>query len=125
MDRRFRRLSVIETVLGAMGLTYCFEALMGKEDVERHKPDPDIYLRTAARLGVPPAMCVVIEDSDLGIGAAKRAAMRCVGVANTLPAERLAEADLVVPSLMDQERILGFIRGEQANCGAIDGAVSH
>jgi HAD superfamily hydrolase (TIGR01509 family) len=101
----------IETVLRALGIRACFDALTGKEDVERHKPDPEAYLRTAAALGVEPAACMVIEDSPLGIRAAKAAGMRCVGVANTLPADQLVLADLVLPSLEDSQPILRFARG--------------
>lgn len=101
----------IETVLRAMGIRSCFGALTGLEDVERHKPHPDAYLRTAASLGVPPPACTVIEDSALGIRAAKAAGMHCIGVTTTLPAERLAEADLVVSTLEDTDRILEFARG--------------
>ena len=100
----------IETVLAAMGLAACFAVLTGKQDVERHKPHPQAYLRTAAALGVAPEACAVIEDSVLGVRAARAAGMRCIAVTNSLPAERLAEADLVVGSLEDADAILRFIR---------------
>jgi HAD superfamily hydrolase (TIGR01509 family) len=64
-------------------------------DVERRKPHPDIFLVAAARLGVKPAECVVVEDAVNGIEAAKAAGMRCVAVAQTFPAEKLRAADLV------------------------------
>jgi HAD superfamily hydrolase (TIGR01509 family) len=101
----------IETVAEALGLRDCFDVLTGKEDVARAKPHPDAYLTTAARLGVPPAACTVIEDSDLGVRAAKAAGMACIGVTNTLPAERLASADLIVASLADPAPILRLARG--------------
>ena len=50
------------------------------EDVERGKPHPDIFLEAARRLGVAPADCLVFEDSDLGISAARRAGMDYVDV---------------------------------------------
>jgi beta-phosphoglucomutase-like phosphatase (HAD superfamily) len=53
----------------------------------------------------------VIEDSDLGVRAAKAAAMRCIAVSTTLPAARLAHADLVLPSLEDIAAVLAFVRG--------------
>jgi len=101
----------IETVLRGLDIRACFDALTGKEDVARHKPDPEAYVRTAAALGVEPAACAVIEDSPLGIQAAKEAGMRCVGVATTLPAGRLGQADLVLASIEDLEPILRFVRG--------------
>ena len=100
----------ILTVVEAMGLRQCFDVFTGKEDVERHKPDPQAYQLTAAALGVSPAACTVIEDSLLGVRAAKAAGARCVAVTNSLPAERLAEADLVVASLDDAEPIVRFAR---------------
>ena len=53
---------------------------MASEDTAKHKPDPDPYLEAARQLGVMPQGCVVWEDSDLGIEAARRAGMQCVDV---------------------------------------------
>jgi HAD superfamily hydrolase (TIGR01509 family) len=50
------------------------------EDTSRHKPEPDVFLEAARRLGVPPAGCIVYEDTDLGLEAARRAGMRFVDV---------------------------------------------
>ena len=63
------------------------------------KPDPGLFLDTAQRLDVPPARCVVVEDAVVGVIAARRAAMRCIAVTTTNPAEALAEADIVVERL--------------------------
>ncbi len=63
------------------------------------KPDPAVFLEAAARLGVPPAQCVVVEDAVAGVEGARRAGMRCIAVTTTNPAARLAAADLVVDSL--------------------------
>ena len=101
----------IETVVGALGVADRFRVLVGKQDVERHKPDPQIYLLAASRLGLPPAACTVVEDSVLGIQAAKAAGVRCIAVTNSLPAQRLAEADLVLDSLEDAETVIHFARG--------------
>lgn len=99
----------IETVLAALKVADCFDALVGAEDVTHHKPHPEAYQRIAARLGLPPAACVVIEDSPLGIQAAKAAGMRCIGITNSLPAERLTEADQIVTTLADGAAILRLI----------------
>lgn len=110
----------IETVLNATGLGGCFDVLIGKEDVQRAKPDPEPYLRTARGLGVAPSACTVIEDSALGIRAARRAGMRCIAVPNSLPPERLAEADLILPTLEDGEAVMGFLGmdgGRGGSCG--------
>ncbi|MDO9693942.1 MAG: HAD family phosphatase [Candidatus Latescibacteria bacterium] len=67
------------------------------------KPDPAIFLYAAQQLGSRPGQCLVIEDSPYGITAAKRAGMRCIGLATTYCGEMLAEADAVVQSF-DQIR---------------------
>ena len=64
-------------------------------EVKAKKPAPDIFLGAAARLGLAPDQCVVVEDALNGVQAAKAAGMRCVAVAQTFPAEQLEGADLV------------------------------
>lgn len=63
------------------------------------KPDPAVFLEAARRLGVPPARCVVIEDSVAGVEAAKRAGMRCLALTTTNPRSALSQADVIVDSL--------------------------
>jgi HAD superfamily hydrolase (TIGR01509 family) len=99
----------IETMVRKLDAADRFRVLTGHEDVTRAKPAPDIYLLTAERLGVEPAACVVVEDSPVGIQAAKAAGMRCIGVTHTLPAERLAEADMILTSLNDLDAVLRFV----------------
>jgi len=62
------------------GIVDWFETIVTAEDTERHKPEPDVFLEAARRLGVAPADCLVYEDADLGVEAARRAGMRCVDV---------------------------------------------
>lgn len=64
-------------------------------DVERSKPEPDLFLAAAALLGVPPVECLVIEDAPLGIEAARRAGMASLGLASTYPASLLSDATVV------------------------------
>lgn len=66
-------------------------------DVAHAKPEPDVLLAAAARLGLEPAACIVIEDAPLGIEAARRAGMVSVGLATTYPPEFLVAADIVAP----------------------------
>jgi mannitol-1-/sugar-/sorbitol-6-phosphatase len=75
--------------------------LVTADDVARGKPDPEGYLAAAARLGVAPARCIVVEDTPPGIEAARAAGMGAVGVATTYPAERLAAANAVAGRLED------------------------
>ena len=84
-----RRL-VMKTVR-ALGLEDLFEAVCTAEDVKRGKPEPDLFLLTASRLGVPPEECVVFEDSDLGLEAARRAGMQAVDIRPWLPPRRQEE----------------------------------
>lgn len=78
-----------------------FDAVITGDDVTRKKPDPQIYLLTAERLGLPPARCVVFEDAPAGATAAKAAGMACVAVTSTVTAAELTAADLVVDSLAE------------------------
>jgi len=75
------------------------DVLIAADEITRGKPDPEGYLAAAARLGLSPAECVVIEDAPPGIAAARAAGMACVGLTTTHPADQVALADLVVPSL--------------------------
>lgn len=78
-----------------------FDAVITGDDVDRKKPDPQIYLRTAERLGLPPDCCIVFEDAPAGVEAAKAAGMACVAVTTSAPAEKLQAADVVVESLAE------------------------
>lgn len=90
----------IEANLNKIGLPPAtWQAIVTAEDVERRKPDPDIFLLASARLGVPPSRCTVVEDAVNGIAAAKAAGMRCVAVASTFSAGHLVRADLIRPAI--------------------------
>ncbi|HEY0510552.1 MAG TPA: HAD family phosphatase [Thermoanaerobaculia bacterium] len=69
----------------------------------RAKPEPDIFLYAAARLGTRPERCLVIEDSPRGLEAARRAGMTSIGLATTHGPEMLGEADRVVTGFADIE----------------------
>jgi beta-phosphoglucomutase len=100
----------IELMLQSLGLYECFEVIVGEEDAERGKPDPEGFRVAASRLVILPAGCVVVEDAPEGIAGGKTAGMRCIGVTTTRPAEKLSQADLVVESLED-ERVWEFLTG--------------
>lgn len=78
-----------------------WDAVVTGNDVKQNKPAPDIFLAAARKLGMAPVDCVVVEDSVNGIRAAKAAGMRCVAVAQTFPADRLQEADVVRDRVLD------------------------
>ncbi len=91
----------VETLLEALGLSDAFDTVIAEEDAERGKPDPQSYLVAAKRLGERPEDCVVIEDAPGGVEAAKRAGMRCIGLAAGREPGALAAADIVVGGLED------------------------
>lgn len=72
--------SICEQILHQIGIPNWFETIVSSDDVERHKPEPDVFLEAARRLGVEPRHCVVFEDTDPGLEAARRACMKCVDV---------------------------------------------
>jgi len=84
----------VEVVLRVLGLERRFQALVAAEDVKAGKPAPDVFLAAAARLGVEPGRCVVVEDAEAGIEAARRAGMSSVGLG-------VRWADLRVASLAE------------------------
>jgi HAD superfamily hydrolase (TIGR01509 family) len=85
----------------ALELIGIFAAIVTGDDVSHSKPDPEIYLMAAQRLGVSPAACIAIEDAPAGVEAAKRAGMGCIAVANSVAGDLLYKADLIVDSLVD------------------------
>ena len=80
-----------------------FDAIVSMEDTQRGKPDPQVFLTAAAKLGVAPARCVVLEDAVAGVQAARAGGMKCIAVRfvghHSEAALRAAGADLVVPTL--------------------------
>lgn len=78
-----------------------FDAVITGDDVTKKKPDPQIYLLTAERLGLDPAACVVFEDAPAGVTAAKSAGMACVAVTTTVTAQELTGADRVFDTLAE------------------------
>ena len=86
----------LETIVSALGLGAYFAAVVSAEDVTRGKPDPQVFLAAASKLKAEPASCVVVEDAPAGTEAARRAAMRVVGV---LTSHEELKADLVVRTL--------------------------
>lgn len=100
----------IDLITGELKLKGIFDCTVFGREVSESKPSPQSYLLAARKLEVPPASCLVIEDSPLGIKAAKEAGMKCLAVANTHPRQQLEEADRVVDSLEDVDLITLLIR---------------
>ena len=101
----------IEPVLEAAGLADLVRVVVAAEDVPQGKPAPDGYLRALELLegDLAASEVLVLEDAEAGIAAAQAAGMRCIAVLGTLPPERLAAADEIVPALDVglMQRVLG------------------
>jgi beta-phosphoglucomutase family hydrolase len=89
----------IEIGLSILGFRERFASVVTAEDVRHGKPDPEVFLTAAARIGVAPQRCVVFEDALVGIEAAHRGGMQVVAVATTNPIELLKAADFAVHRL--------------------------
>ncbi|MFD6243055.1 HAD family hydrolase [Streptomyces diastaticus] len=82
------------------------EHVFSADDVGRGKPAPDLFLRAAERMGVAPERCAVVEDSPLGVEAARAAGMDVYGFTATTPAERLAGADELFAAMAELPRLV-------------------
>jgi len=71
---------LVTRTLEALAIADWFPVVVAAEDTARHKPEPDVFLEAARRLGVDPAGCTVYEDTDIGLEAARRAGMTPVDV---------------------------------------------
>ena len=88
-----------EAILEAVTVPYQRMAYVSGSEVTKKKPDPQIFLIAASRLGMEAARCVVFEDAPSGVQAARAAGAKCIAVTNTVPAEKLAGADVICDSL--------------------------
>ena len=86
----------LDAIIAALDLEDYFAAVAAAEDVTEGKPDPQVFLAAASKLGVGPSACVVVEDAPAGTEAARRAGMRCVGV---LSSHGELTADIVVRTM--------------------------
>jgi len=92
----------VRLVLDKLGANELFEAIVTGDDVRRGKPDPQVFLIAAERLGIVPARCAVIEDAPAGVAAANAAGMTSIGLVSTgRTPDDLAAAHAVVRSLTE------------------------
>jgi beta-phosphoglucomutase family hydrolase len=101
----------IHLIISSLGIEKYFEVIITGHDVTEGKPNPQVFLFAARRLGAEPKNCIVVEDAVAGVKAAKRAGMYCVAITSTHPREKLKEADLIVDTLeavtvKDLERLI-------------------
>jgi beta-phosphoglucomutase len=91
----------IALTLEKLGCAEHVAAIVTGADVQRGKPDPQVFQLAAERLGLPAASCAVVEDAVHGIEAANRAGMTSIALTGTMPRGQLAAADLIVDSLRE------------------------
>jgi beta-phosphoglucomutase len=85
----------VELMVKMLQFDGLIDALVGADDVRAGKPDPEVFLTAAAKLRVSPACCVVVEDAEAGIEAARRGGMKSIGVGSGA----IQAADTAVRSL--------------------------
>ena len=100
----------VEVMHRALGFSGFIDTLVGAEDVSKGKPDPEVFIKAAQTLGVPTERCVVVEDAEAGIEAARRGLMKSVGVGEGA----IAAADVAVVSLADlpSDTFMRLIEGD-------------
>ena len=93
----------IMTNMNTFGITDCFEAFISGSECENGKPDPEIFQKAAEAIGQKAANCIVVEDSEAGVKAAKSAKMKCIGYAPEGAINQdLHQADTVVKEFSDK-----------------------
>jgi beta-phosphoglucomutase family hydrolase len=86
----------LDFMLEETGIRPYFKVLIDASKVSKGKPDPEIYLKAAELLQVPPSRCIVMEDSTVGVEAGLRAGMKVVGITTTHSRQELAHTHLVI-----------------------------
>jgi beta-phosphoglucomutase len=83
-------------ILNRLGISSLFDVIVDGNKVSKAKPDPEVFLRAASELNILPASCIVFEDAEAGIEAARRAGMGSVGIGKPIT---LKDADMVIGGL--------------------------
>jgi beta-phosphoglucomutase len=96
----------IDAILEALSATQVFQGIVSADDVHRGKPDPEVFLVAASRVGVPPDRCIVVEDAVAGVQGARSAGMKSIGVSHNgkqLPADVVVQSlDLLAPDAFER-----------------------
>ncbi|WP_316818338.1 HAD family phosphatase [Pedobacter nyackensis] len=91
----------LELILSKVNIRERLGSILASEDVKKHKPDPEVYLKSADNLGVAPERCLVFEDSFSGVSAALNAGMKVVGVLTSHSKEELPPCNLYIDNYTD------------------------
>ncbi|MGY6521815.1 MAG: HAD family hydrolase [Mongoliitalea sp.] len=104
----------MDLIIGKLGIRSYMESMLASEDVSKHKPDPEVYLKSAQNLGVNPEACLVFEDSFSGVSAALNAGMKVIGVLSSHSKTELPPCDLYISSYEELEfpQLLGLFDTE-------------
>ena len=86
----------LDLIIGTLGIGAQMQSQLAAEDVAKHKPDPEVYLKSAAKLGVKPEECLVFEDSFSGASAGINAGMKVVGVLSSHTEDELPTCDFYI-----------------------------
>jgi beta-phosphoglucomutase-like phosphatase (HAD superfamily) len=73
-----------------------FKIVVNSSHISKGKPDPEIYLKTASLLKIPPKNCLVFEDAVVGVNAARAAGMKVIAITTTQSKEELKDADMII-----------------------------
>jgi HAD superfamily hydrolase (TIGR01509 family) len=102
----------VDIIFGKLGLVGRFDVIQTSDDIVHGKPDPEIYLKAMNRLGVPPARCVVLEDSSNGARSGKRAGAYVIAVPSPYTREQdFSFADFVARDLREAVARIEAIAG--------------
>jgi beta-phosphoglucomutase len=88
-------------VLDKLEIRHFFDVLVDESQITKGKPNPEIYIATAEKLGLNPEQCAVIEDSVFGIKAALEARMKVIGITSSFSAEKINNANLIINSFKE------------------------
>lgn len=101
----------MDLVIDGLGIRPKMESLLASENVTKHKPDPEVYLISAQKLGIDPSRCVIFEDSFSGVSAAINANMKVVGVLSSHTKEQLPPCDFYIEDYteIDVSKILTIL----------------
>ncbi len=115
----------IQLLTQGLGINNYFQCAICDKDVTEGKPNPQVFLQAAQKLGVKPKKCIVIEDAIAGVSAAKKAGMCCLAITNTHPRASLTEADLIIDTLekVSVNDLEGLLSSHRKNIGVKNGKI--
>jgi HAD superfamily hydrolase (TIGR01509 family) len=105
----------LDAAMARLGLAPLFDAVISAEDVTLGKPNPEVFLKAAQRIGRRPECCVVFEDAFPGIEAAHAGGMKAIGLATTHPIQELGAADLAIHTMneLSVEQVACWFAGKE------------